>query len=183
MGTKTDDPAPILISWENNRDCHITMPLSLKTVEVQIKRDHWNERFRTVQVCWQRLAPNLSDIKWRSTFEMGAARLRSYTEITPKSLFFYMSRSHTRYGFCAEARAFRFSVNAIKNGTVVPGRQNVIVRLGKYCKCTAHNSEFPCCRRFHLSSELVTYEVFGYHPKPLYIYLFVPHSMPGTVAT
>ena len=25
-----------LISWENNRDCHITMPLSLKTVEVQV---------------------------------------------------------------------------------------------------------------------------------------------------
>ena len=28
-----------LISWENNRDCHITMPLSLKTLEVQIKGD------------------------------------------------------------------------------------------------------------------------------------------------
>jgi len=28
-----------LISWENNRDCHITMPLSLKTMEVQIKGD------------------------------------------------------------------------------------------------------------------------------------------------
>ena len=26
-----------LIGWENNRDCHITMPLSLKTMEVQIK--------------------------------------------------------------------------------------------------------------------------------------------------
>ena len=25
------------ISWENNGDCHITMPLSLKTIEVQIK--------------------------------------------------------------------------------------------------------------------------------------------------
>ena len=24
-----------LISWENNSDCHITMPLSLKTVEEQ----------------------------------------------------------------------------------------------------------------------------------------------------
>ena len=39
-----------LISWENNRDCHITMPLSLKTVEVQIKGDQENKRFRTVQV-------------------------------------------------------------------------------------------------------------------------------------
>ena len=28
-----------LISWENNRDCHITMPLSLKTMKVQIKED------------------------------------------------------------------------------------------------------------------------------------------------
>ena len=37
-----------LISWENNRDCHITMPLSLKTMEVQIKGDQWNKRFRTV---------------------------------------------------------------------------------------------------------------------------------------
>ena len=44
------DPAPIwrlfLISWENNRDCHITMSLSLKTMEVQIKGDPWNKRFR-----------------------------------------------------------------------------------------------------------------------------------------
>ena len=28
-----------LISWENSRDCHITMTLSLKTMEVQIKED------------------------------------------------------------------------------------------------------------------------------------------------
>ena len=40
----TGDPAPLfeglfLISWEDNRDCHITMPLSLKTMEVQIKGD------------------------------------------------------------------------------------------------------------------------------------------------
>ena len=26
-----------VISWENNGDCHITVPLSLKTIEVQIK--------------------------------------------------------------------------------------------------------------------------------------------------
>ena len=54
MRTKTGDPAPIckivFISWENNRDCHITMRLSLKTVEVQFKVDHWSKRFRTVQV-------------------------------------------------------------------------------------------------------------------------------------
>ena len=39
-----------VICWEDNRDCHITMPLSLKTMEVQIKGDQWNKRFRTVQV-------------------------------------------------------------------------------------------------------------------------------------
>ena len=37
-----------VISWENNRDCHITMPLSLKTIEVQIKGDHWNRRFTII---------------------------------------------------------------------------------------------------------------------------------------
>ena len=42
-----------LISWENRRDCHITMPLCLKTVEVQIKGGHWNKRFRTVQFYWK----------------------------------------------------------------------------------------------------------------------------------
>ena len=30
------------------------MPLSLKTMEVQIKEDQWNKRFRTVQVYWIR---------------------------------------------------------------------------------------------------------------------------------
>ena len=78
---------------------------------------------------------------------MGAARLRSYNEITPLSLFLYVSRSHTRYGFRADARAFRFSVNAIKDGTVVLGRHNVIVRWGYYCKIYVqlYKSEFPCC--------------------------------------
>ena len=35
-----------LVSWENNKDCHITMPLSLKTMEIQIKGDQWKKRFR-----------------------------------------------------------------------------------------------------------------------------------------
>ena len=39
-----------LISWENNRDCHITMPLSPKTMEVKIKGDQWNKGFRTLQI-------------------------------------------------------------------------------------------------------------------------------------
>ena len=37
-----------VISWENNRDCHITTPLSLKTMEAQIKGDQRNKRFRMV---------------------------------------------------------------------------------------------------------------------------------------
>ena len=41
-----------VISLENNRDCHITMLLSLKTMEVQIKGSLWNNRFRAVRVYW-----------------------------------------------------------------------------------------------------------------------------------
>ena len=41
-----------VICWGNKRDCKITMPLSLKTMEVQIKGDQWDKRFRTVQVYW-----------------------------------------------------------------------------------------------------------------------------------
>ena len=37
-----------VISWEDNGDCHITMPLSLKTIEVQIKGDHLNRRFTII---------------------------------------------------------------------------------------------------------------------------------------
>ena len=55
-----------LISWENSRDCHITMPLSLKTMEVQIKGDHWNKRFITVQVYWEnKTIPDKRQIKTR----------------------------------------------------------------------------------------------------------------------
>ena len=52
-------PMPFLVGrsppiWKigrgNNRDCDITMPPSLKTMEVQIKGDQRNKRFRTVQV-------------------------------------------------------------------------------------------------------------------------------------
>ena len=50
-----------LISWENNRDYHITMPLSLKTMEVRIKGNQWNKRFRTVQVYWFVCLPFFDD--------------------------------------------------------------------------------------------------------------------------
>ena len=51
----------------------------------------------------QSVAPNLSDM-WRSTSEMGAARLRSVTEIAPKP-FVYVNRSPIRYGFHIGERA------------------------------------------------------------------------------
>ena len=59
-----------LVSWENNRDCHISMRLSLKTMEVQIKGDHWNKRFRTVQVYWipHPRAPDRPQIRFCYTF-------------------------------------------------------------------------------------------------------------------
>ena len=39
-----------VIGWENNRDCDITMPLSLKTMEVQIKAKGTNE-IRGLEQC------------------------------------------------------------------------------------------------------------------------------------
>ena len=40
----------LLISWENNRDCHITMPLSLKIMEVQIKEEIRGSEWRGSKV-------------------------------------------------------------------------------------------------------------------------------------
>ena len=42
---------------------------------------------------------------------MIGAQLRSVTEIAPKSLFPYLNRSPSRYGFRAGAKTFRYSVN------------------------------------------------------------------------
>ena len=36
------------------------MPLSLKTMEEQIKGDQWNKKFRTVQVYWKNSKMKLS---------------------------------------------------------------------------------------------------------------------------
>ena len=52
----------------------------------------------------QSVAPNLSDV-WQSTSEIGAAQLRSVTEIAPKSPFLRVNRSPIRYGFHIGARA------------------------------------------------------------------------------
>ena len=53
-----------LISWQNNRDCHITMPLSLKKMEAQIKGDQWNKRFRIVQAYCTHEHNHTDDRKW-----------------------------------------------------------------------------------------------------------------------
>ena len=48
---------------------------------------------------------------WRSTFQIGAALLRTVREIAPKSSFLSANRSPTRYDFRAGAKAIRLSVN------------------------------------------------------------------------
>ena len=82
-----------LISWENNRDCHITMPLSLKTMEMQIKGDQWNKRFRTVQVYCLFLLIK-SGVKPQLTFSLFFV---IYPLLTPASSFF---RQHTLWEPC-----------------------------------------------------------------------------------
>ena len=47
---------------------------------------------------------HLSNI-WLFTLKIGAAQLRSVTEIAPKLLFLRVNRSHTQYGFRAGAKA------------------------------------------------------------------------------
>ena len=48
---------------------------------------------------------------WWSTFEIGAAQLRSVKEITPSQPFLCVNRSPTHYDFCGGAKAIRYSVN------------------------------------------------------------------------
>ena len=51
----------------------------------------------------QNVAQNLSDMK-HSTFETGAAQLRSVPEIAPKSPFLFVNRSLIRYDFRVGAK-------------------------------------------------------------------------------
>ena len=53
---------------------------------------------------------------WLSTWEIGAAQLRSVTEIVPKSPFLYLNRSPIRYCFCASAEDSRYSVKKALSG-------------------------------------------------------------------
>ena len=58
----------------------------------------------------RRNSRSLSDM-WRSTSEIGAAQLRSFTEIAPKTPFLFMNRSSIRYGFIVCVRAIQYNVN------------------------------------------------------------------------
>ena len=48
---------------------------------------------------------------WLPILEIGAAQLRSVTEIEPKSPFLCVNRSSIRYGFRAGAKAIWYCVN------------------------------------------------------------------------
>ena len=50
---------------------------------------------------------------WLSTLEIGAAQLRSVTEIAPKSLLLCVNRSSIRYDFRAGAKAVQYDVNIV----------------------------------------------------------------------
>ena len=69
-----------VIGWENKKDCDKTIPLSLKTIEVQVKGDQWNNKFRTVQVNRRLLA--------LFTFWTTATGSRSiFTKLLSRSIF------------------------------------------------------------------------------------------------
>ena len=48
---------------------------------------------------------------WLPHLEIGAAQIRSVTEIAPTQPFLCMNRSPIRYGFRGGAKAFQYSVN------------------------------------------------------------------------
>ena len=56
---------------------------------------------------------------WLSTLEIGAAQLRSVTEIAPKSPFLRVNRSPILYSFRAGAKATRHSVNIFLNSLIL----------------------------------------------------------------
>ena len=74
------------------------MPLSLKTMEVQIKGDQWNKRFRTVQVHKSALSFSSSTSLpfWLSEYPRGAADDCSKEQILPKN-FLSSTKAKTEY--------------------------------------------------------------------------------------
>ena len=76
----------------------------------------------TLVLYWIALVPKQKSIRyysvntyisdmWLSSWEMGVAQPRSPTEIVPISPFLCVNRSLIRYGFRADAKAFRYNVN------------------------------------------------------------------------
>ena len=56
---------------------------------------------------------------WLSTLEIGAAQVRSVTEIASKSPFLRVNRSPILYSFRAGAKATRHSVNIFLNSLIL----------------------------------------------------------------
>ena len=71
------------------------------------------------------MSQNLLSAMSRSTFEIGAAQLRSVTEIAPKSPFLCVNRSLNRYDFRGGAKTIRHNVNI---ALVTVPTHNVIFR-------------------------------------------------------
>ena len=76
-------------------------------------------------IIYFRMSQNLVSAMSRSTFEIGAAQLRSVTEIAPKSPFLCVNRSLNRYDFRGGAKTIRHNVNI---ALVTVPTHNVIFR-------------------------------------------------------
>ena len=108
----------------------IWTPIRYVTLHFRDRRSTASHRYRnrteiTAILCQQKPYPvwfscrrkscpvlyeHLSDM-WLSTLEIGAAQLRTVTEIAPKSPFLCVNRSPIRYGFRAGAKAVRYYMN------------------------------------------------------------------------
>ena len=80
------------------------------------------------------------------TLEIGAGQLRSVKEIAPKSPFLCVNRSPIQYGFCAGAKAFRYSVNTFR---ICDSPPTLLIRAARHCSVTVAEpkSQFLCVNR------------------------------------
>ena len=96
--------------WSSTSRSH-----TLNIVPVQLAKRVWwakshSSLLNSIPFSYYRVIHFCYDM-WRSTFQIGAALLRSVREIAPKSSFLSVNRSLTRYDFGAGAKAIRLSVN------------------------------------------------------------------------
>ena len=70
-------------------------------------------------------------MKGGSTFEIGAAQLRSVTEIAPKSRFFCVNRTCMRYDSRGGAKAIRYGVRIKKPGKKIPISCEALKKVSK----------------------------------------------------